>query len=71
MKWLAMLFGSVRAEKGMKPSVSEGGNSVEAKLVKKNEIPKRGQFNIMVSYSNENVLTKKGEGKKIFLIQTI
>jgi hypothetical protein len=37
----------VRAEKEMKPSASEGGNFFEAKSVKRNEIPQKGQFNIM------------------------
>lgn len=44
--------------------VSKGsGISFMTKSVKRNEIPQKGQFNIMVSYGNENVLTKKREGK--------
>lgn len=48
------LFGSTRSVKEMKPLVSRGGNFDTEKSVKKNEIPQRGQFNIMVDYGNEN-----------------
>mgnify|MGYP001578867489 CR=1 FL=1 len=62
MKIFSWLFGSWRSVKEMKPSVSEGGNFVTEKSVKKNEIPQKGQFNIMVGYNQQNVLTKKRSG---------
>lgn len=40
--FVAWLFGSVRVSKEMKPSASEGGNFVETKSVKRNELFSKG-----------------------------
>ena len=56
-----MLFGSVRVEKAMKSLVSRDGNRLEPKSVKRNEIPKKGQFNIMLDYGRK-ILYRFSEG---------
>jgi hypothetical protein len=54
----------VRADEKRSPQVSEGESLEEAKSVKRNEIPQKGQFNIMVDYSRNFLLTIKREIKK-------
>ena len=39
------------------------GTFFKAKSTKRNEIPQKGQFNIMVGYNQQNLLTKKREVK--------
>lgn len=58
-KFFTWLLGSVHADKKRSPQASEGGSFEEAKSVKKNEIPQKGQFNIMVGYNQQNVLAKE------------
>lgn len=42
----------------------KGGSAIETKSVKKNEIPQKGQFNIMVGYNQQNVLPTENEISK-------